>query len=72
MDVEGMMNGDARGREIAACAAVGGEMPTGFRRFGAIDRVLMLKFDERVQDTKAVFSEIATRSPGRSVSGQFS
>ena len=32
VDVEGRMDGDARGREIAACAAVGGEMPTGFRR----------------------------------------
>ena len=41
VDVEGRMNGDARGREIAACAAVGGEMPTGFRRLGAIDRVLI-------------------------------
>ena len=42
-------------------------MPTGFRRLGAIDRVLMFEFDERVQDTKAIFCEIATRSPGESV-----
>ena len=62
MDVVERMNGDANGREIAACAAVGGEMPTGFRRLGAIDRVLMLEFDERVQDTKAIFCEIAARS----------
>ena len=41
VDVEGRMNGDARGREIAACAAVGGEMPTGFRRLGANGRVLI-------------------------------
>ena len=59
--LEGKTNGDARGREIAICAAVGGEIQTCI---GPLVRAWPLEPSERDREGCSRFSEIAWRSPG--------
>ena len=61
--LEGKTNGDARGREIATCAAVGAEIQTCIRR---LVRAWPLE-PTCYERERSRFSEIAGKSPGESV-----